>query len=149
MNALENKIEAKFSNVRISDSLSSLLLSEFATKSTPAIDTKVLEAVSCDSCFLIEICKSFLHCAPEKIEAIKAAIADENAVALRESAYALRSLSACVGASSLLQFCRSMESIGASDRFCLADSMLKHITLEYEKVKIAIQDYQHSLPISS
>ena len=148
MNALKNKVSTQPTDANNSTNLSELLISELIVESVPVIDTQVLESFSSDKSFLIEICQSFLHCAPERIEAIQSAIEENNAAALRESAHALKSLSTCIGATHLFQCCKAMEAVGRSDRLAIAAKLFNHVITEYSKVKASIQIYQHSLSIT-
>ena len=111
----------------------------------PTLDTCTLESVSSDRAFLIEVCDSFLADAPARIEAVKAAIAADQPAILRDAAHAMKSLSSCVGAMSLLNVCRQMEIAGKSNNIELAQKMTDQLGTEYENVQVAIQDYKTTL----
>lgn len=115
------------------------------SRKVPILDTQVLEGVSCEPSFLIELCQSFLQHAPARIESLTAAVEKENGTTLKEAAHALKSLSTCVGALHLFQLCKAMESLREKNLFPLASSLLKSIKIEYQQVQKAIQDYQNSL----
>lgn len=117
--------------------------------SPPTLDTRLLETVSSDRAFLIEVCDSFLADAPTRIEAVKAAIAAEQAAVLRDAAHAMKSLSSCVGAMSLLNVCRQMEIAGRNNNVALAQKMIEQLGTEYENAQMAIQDYKTTLQVDS
>ena len=114
-------------------------------KKLSTLDTQVLESASSDPSFLIEICESFLEDTPQRLAAIVTAIEQNDALALKETAHALKSLSGCVGAMQLFQICQLVEAIGSSDRVEPARSHMTQLKDEYEKVRLAIQSYQNTL----
>lgn len=112
------------------------------TRDVLTLDTRVLESLSSEKAFLIEVCDSFLADAPDRIAAVKAAIAQEDAVELRNSAHALKSLSSCVGAMGLYKIAQAMEIIGKNNHTKPALRMIEQVKTEYQKVQIAIQSYK-------
>ena len=117
--------------------------------SLPTLDTRILEMASGDCAFLIEVCDSFLADAPARVEAVKAAIAADRPSVLRDAAHAMKSLSGCVGAMSLLNVCRQMETAGKSNNIELAQEMIEQLRTEYENAQMAIQDYKTTLQVDS
>ena len=111
----------------------------------PTLDTQILEGASSDRSFLIEICESFLQDMPERLAAVDTAIEQNDALALKETAHALKSLSGCVGAMQLFRICQLVEAIGSGDRVEPARSHMAQLKDEYEKVQLAIQNYQNTL----
>ena len=114
-------------------------------KKLPTLDTQVLENASSDRSFLIEVCESFLQDLPERLAAVGMAIEQNDALALKETAHALKSLSGCVGAMQLFRLCQLVEAVGSSDRIEPARSHMPQLKDEYEKVQLAIQNYQNTL----
>lgn len=111
----------------------------------PTLDTKILEGVTTDRSFLIELLSSFAEAAPKRMASIKAALDAEDASALRETAHALKALSSCVGAMSLFQICKSMEAVGKSNQYLPALPLIAAANAEYERVKVAIERYRNAL----
>ena len=107
------------------------------------LDTEILETISQDKTFLVEVCKSFLKDAPVRISAIQFALQEENAPALTESAHALRSLSGCVGAMCLLELCRSLEALGRQNCIEPGWPLLTQVDTEFQNVQMAIHNYQN------
>ncbi len=112
------------------------------TQDVPTLDTQALESLSSDSSFLIEVCDSFLADAPNRIAAVKAAIAQEDPAELRNSAHALKSLSSCVGAMGLYKIAQAMEIIGRNNHTKPALRLIEQVKAEYQSVQLAIQAYK-------
>ena len=111
------------------------------TQDVPTLDTQTLESLSSDSSFLVEVCDSFLADAPNRIAAVKAAIAQEDPAELRNSAHALKSLSSCVGAMGLYKIAQAMEIIGKNNHTKPALPLAAQLKTEYQNVQLAIQSY--------
>lgn len=114
------------------------------TQDVPTLDTQVLESISSDRTFLIEVCDSFLADAPERIEAVKAAIAQADPTELSSSAHALKSLSSCVGAMGLFKIAQAIEMIGRSSHTQPALRLIDQVSSEYQTVRTAIQAYKNA-----
>ena len=111
----------------------------------PTLDTQILEGVSSSPSFLEEVCNTFLEDAPERLNAVRAAIEQKNMPGLKDSAHALKSLSGCVGAMNLFQICQSMEAASKCDCIEPLTSLMIQATAEYQKVQLAIQNYKTAL----
>jgi len=110
---------------------------------TPAIDKLVFEylkeqAAGGDESILKEIINSYLEEAPQKREAIVEAIVSKNAVKLRNSAHALKSLSLTMGANNLAEICGKLEAIGRMSTTENAEQLIEVVNQEYHRVKIAL-----------
>lgn len=112
------------------------------TQNIPTLDTQALEDISSDSSFLIEVCDSFLIEAPQRIEAIKAAIAKADPTELSKTAHALKSLSSCVGATGLIRIAQAIEVIGKDNYTQPALPLIEQIGTEYQTVQLAIRAYK-------
>ena len=115
------------------------------TDNLPTLDAKILEGISTDSSFLKEVCDGFLDDAPERIGAIQTALKQDDALALEQTAHALKSLSSCIGAVSLFQLCKSVETIGRNSCTGPALPLMAQILSEYATVQLAVQAYKETL----
>jgi CheY-like chemotaxis protein len=88
---------------------------------------------------LAEIIDSYLEDAPKRLQAIKAAIAGSNPKALNQSAHALRSISAAVGAIRVAQICGEIETIGGIGSTVMANGYISELEGEYKQVQTALQ----------
>ncbi len=109
----------------------------------PTLDTTALEEFSSERSFLIEICESFLADAPHRIQALEAALTQNNPQTLLKTAHALKSLSSCVGAMRLFQTCQLIEAAAKGGTDIVVSTMTEQITTEYSRVQLAIQDYKN------
>ncbi len=110
----------------------------------PPIDKLVFEylkeqAAGGDKSILKEIINSYLEEAPQKREAIIAAIVAKNPVELRNSSHALKSLSLTMGANNLAELCGKLEAIGRMSTTENAEELMKLIDQEYHRVKTALK----------
>ena len=125
------------------DSVVTLLSENF--EDFPTLDTQVLKGFGIDPSFLKEVCDTFLEDAPKRISAVEAAIDQNNPSDLTTTAHALKSLSGCVGAMHLFQICKSIEAVGKSSCLDPAAALMDLARIEYQKVQLALQDYQAAL----
>ncbi|NEO53929.1 MAG: response regulator [Okeania sp. SIO3B5] len=111
---------------------------------TPAIDESVFEylreqAAGGDESILQEIIDSYLEEAPQKRDAIIAAISSQNGTELRNAAHALKSLSLTIGANNLAQLCGQLEAIGSMGTTENAELLTEIMNQEHHRVKVALQ----------
>ncbi|MBE9063092.1 response regulator [cf. Phormidesmis sp. LEGE 11477] len=111
----------------------------------PILDTTIIESLDTDSAFLKEVCDGFVDDAPKRMKEIQFAIDQADAIALADTAHALKSLSGCVGAMSLFHLCQSVEAVGRSNCIEPALPLMVQVVGEYEKVQVAIQTYKEGL----
>jgi len=107
--------------------------------SMPAIDEQVFESlreeVAGGDCeFVAEAIESYLEEAPPRIEAIARAVAAQDAVALRNSAHALKSLSLTMGANALAQLCGELEAMGRVGTTASTRELVEQLEPEYNRV---------------
>ncbi|MGF1479695.1 MAG: PAS domain S-box protein [Cyanophyceae cyanobacterium] len=88
---------------------------------------------------LAELVEGYLEDAPQRIEAITAAIDGEDCTALYRSAHALKSLSATVGASCLADLAARLEELGRGENVKEAQELLKQLEPEYRRTETALQ----------
>ncbi len=156
VNLLENQNQAE-SNITVTNNLEleeegeseSLSLVDFLTEeisnfTTPAIDKLVLkylkeQAAGGDENIFKEIINSYLEEAPQKREAIIAAIVAKDPIELRNSAHALKSLSLTIGANNLAQLSGELEAIGRMGTTENAEELMELINQEYHRVKIVLK----------
>ncbi|NEQ76643.1 MAG: response regulator [Okeania sp. SIO2C9] len=111
---------------------------------TPPIDESVFEylreqAAGGDESILQEIINSYLEEAPQKRDAIIAAILAQDGTALRNAAHALKSLSLTIGANNLAQLCGQLEAIGSMGTTENAEQLTEVMNQEHHRVKVALQ----------
>ena len=153
---LENQNQAE-SNINVPNNLASenkgqsesLSLVDSLNKqrlnfTTPAIDQSVFEylkeqAAAGDESILQEIINSYLEEAPQKREAIMAAILAKNGIGLRNSAHALKSLSLTMGANNLAQLSGELEAMGRMGTTENLEQLIEMLNQEYNRVKIALK----------
>jgi CheY-like chemotaxis protein/HPt (histidine-containing phosphotransfer) domain-containing protein len=109
----------------------------------PAIDASVLQALrdmaGDDDCsILAEIISSYLEDALPRLEAIIQAVADADALGLRASAHAFKSLSATMGGIAVAQLCGSLEALGRTGTTVGAEKLLPQLQFEYERLEAAL-----------
>jgi PAS domain S-box-containing protein len=107
--------------------------------SMPAIDEQVFESLreevgGGDGEFVAEAIESYLEEAPPRIEAIASSVAAQDAVALRNSAHALKSLSLTMGANGLAQLCGELEAMGRVGTTAGAGELVEQLEPEYNRV---------------
>ena len=111
----------------------------------PVLNTEILEGVSTEKDFLLEITQSFLSDAPERLVALETAIEKEDPTEVRTTAHALKSLSSCVGAMSLFHVCKFIEEAGKNNQPRSARPMMSEVSSQYQKAQAAIAHYQEQL----
>jgi len=109
------------------------------------LDTSILETLSGDRTFLIEVCDSFLADAPKRMEVVRAAIAANNPAAIDNAAHAMKSLSSCVGAMHLFEICRQIEAAGKNQTTVPARELITRLNAEYASVITVIEAYKSAL----
>ena len=106
---------------------------------TAAIDESVFESIKeyvagGDEEILAEVIDSYLEEAPPRIRAIASSVAAQDAVALRNSAHALKSLSLTMGANALAQLCGELEAMGRVGTTASARELVEQLDPEYQRV---------------
>lgn len=91
-----------------------------------------------DEAAMAELLRYYLTDAPKMVQEIQAAIAENQARQLQEAAHRLKSSSASLGATTLAQFCRTLEAQGQAN--CLQDSapIAEALVQEFERVIAAL-----------
>ncbi|HBB34399.1 MAG TPA: hypothetical protein DDZ80_07620 [Cyanobacteria bacterium UBA8803] len=89
--------------------------------------------------FLREIIDRYLlEDAPQRLQDIRDAVAVGDAGRLRQSAHALRSSSATLGAVTLANLCKDLEMMGCAGIITDAAPLIAQVEAEYEKVKVIL-----------
>ena len=110
----------------------------------PSIDTNVLEAFremvgsEADS-VLAEMIDCYLEDAPKLMDAIASAIAQGDAVQLRQASHTLKSSSTTLGATTLANSCRKLEVMSRSGNIEYGVDKLQQLEAELERVLDALQ----------
>ncbi|WP_242058431.1 response regulator [Microcoleus sp. FACHB-SPT15] len=109
-----------------------------------SIDTNVLQAfremVGSDAdSVLAEMIDCYLEDAPKLMDAIASAIAQADAMQLRQAAHTLKSSSLTLGATTLANFCRKIEEMSRSGISDYGEDKLQQLEAELERVLDALQ----------
>ncbi len=115
-----------------------------ANNTSDALDRSVLASLrelqdEGDPDIVEEVGGLFLKHSPEKIAAIKKAVAEGNAKALQVAAHSLKSSSAYVGAMNLSALSKSLEDLGRSGNLEGAREKADLAEAEYGRVKAALE----------
>ncbi|MEL7356344.1 MAG: response regulator [Cyanobacteria bacterium J06560_6] len=119
--------------------------SELELQNIPILNIEILEGISTERDFLLEITQSFLSDAPRRIVALETAMEKEDPNEIRTTAHALKSLSSCVGAMSLFHVCKFIEEAGRNNHPRSAKPMMREVSSQYRKAHVAIAHYQQQL----
>jgi two-component system sensor histidine kinase/response regulator len=92
-----------------------------------------------ESDVLAWIVHPFLERTSINLAALRAALADLDAVALQQTAHALKGSSANLGALSLAALCGELEALGHSGDLTSAAEILPHLETELDRVRMAFQ----------
>jgi HPt (histidine-containing phosphotransfer) domain-containing protein len=108
------------------------------------IDMNVLQAfremVGSDAdSVLAEMIDCYLEDAPKLMDAIASAIAQADAMQLRQAAHTLKSSSLTLGATTLANFCRKIEEMSRSGISDYGEDKLQQLEAELERVLDALQ----------
>jgi signal transduction histidine kinase/DNA-binding NarL/FixJ family response regulator len=109
------------------------------------IDTKILQSFRSmvgDTAELIlgEMIDCYLEEAPKLLQAIAAAVAQGDMIALRQAAHTLKSSSATLGATTLSRLCKELEATSRTGNTEAKLDQVPQIEAEYERVKAALQE---------
>jgi len=91
------------------------------------------------SSLLAEIIDSYLEDTPPRLQALAEAVAQADAVALKKSAHAFRSLSVTVGGITVAQLCETLEAMGRAGTTEGAEALVGQVQTEYERLTAALQ----------
>jgi signal transduction histidine kinase/DNA-binding response OmpR family regulator len=113
-----------------------------------SIDHKVLEKLKAlqraeAPRVLARIIQSYLKTSPQLVQAIQDAVAGSDATALHRAAHTLKSSSASLGAMNLVALCKDLETMGRTNEFSRAVTVLTQLTVEYEAVYIELAAELH------
>ena len=113
--------------------------------SAPALDPAATArlrklAAATDPSVLQEIYEAFLSSAVDYLAAIREGAAANDAEALRQAAHAFKGAGANIGAQKLAELCGQLEALGETGRVDGAIKCLEQLRLEFEQVKIEIEN---------
>lgn len=86
-----------------------------------------------------KIINSYLHDAPQLLEAARQAIAQNDSSTLYRTAHSLKSTSASLGALTLAGLCKELEAVGRAQTTDKAGTLLVAIEQEYTHVQEALK----------
>ncbi|ASC69600.1 hypothetical protein XM38_005270 [Halomicronema hongdechloris C2206] len=110
----------------------------------PAIDEQILQELQAslgdDGAVLVgELVDCYLEESPKLLQAMAAAVHQQDSAALRQAAHTLKSSSADQGAMILAELCRELEELGRSGVLAGTAVTVTQVEVEYERVKAALQ----------
>jgi PAS domain S-box-containing protein len=88
---------------------------------------------------MAELIACYLASAPKLLQAIYAAVVDDDATGLNHAAHTLKSSSASLGALTLSHFCRELEAIARSGTIVDGKEIVPLLEAEYKRVTTALQ----------
>lgn len=108
------------------------------------IDSKVIQELQITAgesaaTFLTDLIDCYFGESPKQLQAIKAAVAQGDANALRQTAHTLISSSASLGATTLASLCRELEVMGSTGTVKGASAKVPQLQAEYERVKAVLE----------
>ncbi|MGK7948877.1 MAG: ATP-binding protein [Xenococcaceae cyanobacterium] len=111
---------------------------------TPVLDARILNSLrqlggDNAQIFLTEIIEQYFEDSLVKLQEIKTAITNADAVALRQASHGLRSSSANLGAIDFANLCKQIEELARSGTIEARDIDLEKLEAEYQQVKIALK----------
>ena len=111
----------------------------------PPIDTSKLDVLrEMNATLAVEIIDIYLANAPGEIAAIRGAVAKEDPGLLASAAHHLRSGSANLGASHVLELCIKLEDLGRAGRTDGAGQLVEQLAAEYERASDALKRLRQS-----
>ncbi|SDH42619.1 MULTISPECIES: response regulator [unclassified Duganella] len=87
---------------------------------------------------LERVLQAFLHDTPAQLQAIRQAIASDNAGQMRKAAHSLKSSSANVGAQALAQRCKDVEQLGRNNTTAGAAALLAEMERSFQAARQAL-----------
>lgn len=109
----------------------------------------MLERVDVDEELCNELLDIFVQDIPVRLEELKQALADNDAVLLTQHAHAIEGASANIGAHALREVAFEMEMAGRERRLDRTISLVERLERELDRLKTALQDFGCSLQRSS
>ncbi len=91
-----------------------------------------------DDAFLVELIQTFLEEAPQLMDRMKTAVAENDAAGLRLAAHSLKSNAADFGAMPLTDQCQKLENMGKAEQFAGATELLAEADSEFSQVQNAL-----------
>ena len=98
-----------------------------------------------DSEMIVDLVDTLIETTPELLDDLKSGVNTRDSQKIRDSAHALKSSNAQLGAESFAKLCEEMESKGREDNKEGLDQLLDLILLEFEKVQAALGSWKNSL----
>jgi PAS domain S-box-containing protein len=114
-------------------------LSQASARLDPAALDNLHQLAGPDASFMPKLIATFLKTAPELLNNLQLAIAQENPAALCLAAHSLKSNSKQFGASTLAVFCTDLETLGRTEQMKGARHLLSCAQAEYPRVQAALE----------
>jgi two-component system sensor histidine kinase/response regulator len=110
----------------------------------PVDRAAALQRVGGDAVLLAELTRLFLEFCPVSVAAIKAAIDDGDALALRKAAHAMRGAAANLSAGALSEAAQTLERLGAHSRLEPAAAAWRQLSAEATAVMAALREAEYA-----
>jgi signal transduction histidine kinase/CheY-like chemotaxis protein/HPt (histidine-containing phosphotransfer) domain-containing protein len=101
-------------------------------------DLRALENPDCPT-LVADVVHTYVDSSSELLADLRAAVADQNAEGVAQSAHALKSSSANVGALPLATLCRELEAMGREDDLSGAKDLFESLLIEYQRAIAALR----------
>ena len=88
---------------------------------------------------LAKVLERYLEHAPQLVEAIRAAVSQEDTTALQQAAHSLKSSSANVGAAGVAELSKTLETLGKESTLTHAPELLEELESEFAAVQFALR----------
>lgn len=102
----------------------------------------IFELMDGDSELLVDLVDTLAESTPELMSDLQAGVAENNPDQIRNSAHALKSSNAQLGALNFAKLCQEMESIGKEGQLDDAEKILELIKDEYKRVEAALNSWK-------
>jgi two-component system sensor histidine kinase/response regulator len=115
-------------------------MNESANPDNAGFDFTVLsEQLMNDESMIKEIITVFLEDTPNEIKSIRNAISLKDAEKVRNAAHSIKGAAGSIGASSLQELARQLESAGKNSDIELAGSIFSQFEQEFDKLRIILE----------
>ncbi|MEL6256465.1 MAG: Hpt domain-containing protein [Bacteroidota bacterium] len=98
-----------------------------------------------DSEMIVDLVDTLIETTPELLDDLKVGVISKDPQKIRDSAHALKSSNAQLGAESFALLCEQMESKGREEDSEGLDQLLDRILSEFDKVRAALGSWKNSL----
>lgn len=105
----------------------------------------IIDLMDGDSEMVIDLVDTLVDTTPDLMDTLAEGVICSDASKIKESAHALKSSNAQLGALTFADLCFQMESIGQSDELMDAEHLLQLIQEEYRRVSQALESWKEKI----